>query len=220
MEKANTFNSYMSHIDADFFRQLCIGQGELHLYKKGESISKEGDIFPYWGYIESGIIKYTCRNVAEKKEYNTGFSFAGEFMADYPTCLYHIKSEISIQALTNCRVYICHSELLKEEFEKSIENQYIARIAAEQMCFQTYSRYTDLYRLTPEERYKQLIKRSPNLFQLIPVKEIPFYLKIIPIHMSGIRKSINWRKQIPTFIKKKSQRQSLSSNKRFIYLAK
>jgi len=29
-------------------------------YKKGEYISKEGDIFPYWGYIESGIIKYTC----------------------------------------------------------------------------------------------------------------------------------------------------------------
>lgn len=86
----DTFNSYISNIPIDFFKSLCLKYGSLHTYKKGEYISKEGDIFPYWGYIESGIIKYTCYNVTEKKEYNTGFSFAGEFMADYPTCLYNI----------------------------------------------------------------------------------------------------------------------------------
>jgi hypothetical protein len=132
--------------------------------------------------------------VTEKKEYNTGFSFAGEFMADYPACLYNIKSEISIQALTACRIYICHSERLKEEFERSMESQYIARIAAEQMCFQTYSRYTDFYRLTPEERYRQLIKRSPDLLQLISVKEVSSYLRITPTHMSRIRKMVSFDK--------------------------
>lgn len=115
-------------------------------------------------------------------------------MADYPTCLYNIKSEISIQALTACRIYICHSERLKEEFERSMENQYIARIAAEQMCFQTYSRYTDFYRLTPEERYRQLIRRSPDLLQLISIKEIPSYLRITPTHMSRIRKMVSFDK--------------------------
>lgn len=96
----DAFNTYMSNIPTDFFKSLCLKYGSAYTYKKGEYISKEGEIFPYWGYIESGIIKYTCYNVTEKKEYNTGFSFAGEFMADYPTCLYNIKSEISIQALT------------------------------------------------------------------------------------------------------------------------
>ena len=152
--KMDAFNTYMSNIPTDFFKSLCLKYGSAYTYKKGEYISKEGDIFPYWGYIESGIIKYTCYSVTEKKEYNTGFSFAGEFMADYPACLYNIKSELSIQTLTACRIYICHSERLKEEFERSMESQYIARIAAEQMCFQTYSRYADFYRLTPEERYR------------------------------------------------------------------
>lgn len=80
----DTFNTYMSNIPTEFFKSLCLKYGSAYTYKKGEYISKEGDIFPYWGYIESGIIKYTCYNVTEKKEYNTGFSFAGEFMADYP----------------------------------------------------------------------------------------------------------------------------------------
>ena len=192
--KMDAFNTYMSNIPTEFFKSLCLKYGSAYTYKKGEYISKKGDIFPYWGYIESGIIKYTCYNVTEKKEYNTGFSFAGEFMADYPTCLYNIKSEISIQALTACRIYICHSERLKEEFERNMESQYIARIAAEQMCFQTYSRYTDFYRLTPEERYRQLIKRSPDLLQLISVKEVSSYLRITPTHMSRIRKMVSFDK--------------------------
>lgn len=115
-------------------------------------------------------------------------------MADYPTCLYNLESEISICALTDCNIFICHSDILIKEFEKSFEELYMARIIAEQMFFQTYSRYADLYRLTPEERYKQLLKRSPYLFQLIPLKEIASYLKITPTHMSRIRKAITMNK--------------------------
>lgn len=65
--KMDAFNTYMSNIPTDFFKSLCLKYGSAYTYKKGEYISKEGDIFPYWGYIESGIIKYTCYNVTEKK---------------------------------------------------------------------------------------------------------------------------------------------------------
>lgn len=61
------FNSYISNIPFDFFKGLCLKYGSVHTYKKGEYISKYGNIFPYWGYIESGIVKYTCYNVREKK---------------------------------------------------------------------------------------------------------------------------------------------------------
>ena len=63
----DAFNTYMSNIPTDFFKSLCLKYGSAYTYKKREYISKEGDIFPYWGYIESGIIKYTCYNVTEKK---------------------------------------------------------------------------------------------------------------------------------------------------------
>ena len=68
------------------------------------------------------------------------------------------------------------------------ENQRIARIAAEQMFFQSYSRYLDLFRFTPEERYLQLLKKCPAILQMVSLKEIASYLKITPIHMSRIRR--------------------------------
>ena len=69
--------------------------------------------------IVSGVIKYTCINQTENKTYNVVFSFANEFISDYPNCLYDIKSELNIQAITPCRIYICSSELLLQEFEEN-----------------------------------------------------------------------------------------------------
>lgn len=62
------------------------------------------------------------------------------------------------------------------------------RTNAEQLFLQTYSRYLDLYRLTSEERYLQLLERCPEILQLVPLKEIASYLKITPTHMSRIRR--------------------------------
>jgi cyclic nucleotide-binding domain protein len=101
-----------------------------------------------------------------------------------------MKSELNIQALTTCKVYICSSVILKQLFEETIENQRVARIAAEQLFFQTYTRYLDMYRLTPEERYDKLLERYPEVLQFISLKEIASYLNITPVHMSRIRSKI------------------------------
>ena len=114
------FNSYMGNIDTDFFRELCLRNGELRYYKRNEFILREGEVGSFFGFIVSGVIKYTCINQTENKTYNVGFSFANEFISDYPNCLYNIKSELNIQAITPCRIYICSSELLLQEFEEQM----------------------------------------------------------------------------------------------------
>lgn len=99
-----------------------------------------------------------------------------------------MKSELNIQAIIPCEIYICSSAFLQQKFEENKESQRIARIAAEQMFFQSYSRYLDLFRFTPEERYLQLLKKCPAIFQMVSLKEIASYLKITPVHMSRIRR--------------------------------
>ena len=82
------FNSYMSNIDIDFFKELCLKHGELRHYKKNEFILHEDDVCSFFGFILSGVVKYSCTNRTENKPYNVGFSFPNEFIGDYPTCLY------------------------------------------------------------------------------------------------------------------------------------
>lgn len=184
------FNSYMYGIDTDFFKDLCLKEGELRHYKRNEFILREGEVWPYWGMLVSGIVKYTCANQTESKVYNVGFSFAGEFIADYPACLYGIRSELNIQTLTPCGVYLCPSEVLNVKFEEGKDSQRVARVVAEQLFLQSYSRYLDMFRLTPEKRYIQLLKRCPEILQMVALKEIASYLKITPTHMSRIRKTV------------------------------
>ena len=69
------FNSYMGNIDTDFFRELCLRNGELRYYKRNEFILREGEVGSFFGFIVSGVIKYTCINQTENKTYNVGFSF-------------------------------------------------------------------------------------------------------------------------------------------------
>ena len=159
----NNFNPYIKQIDTDALKELCIRHGQLSSFHKGEYLIREGDIYPYFGFIKTGIFKYVSINKAEKRLYNTGFAFPGEFVADYPACIYDMRSKTNIQALTQSEVYVCPSE-------------------------QTYSRYLDLYRLTPEERYLQLLRRCPDILQSVPLKEIASYLMITPTHMSRIRR--------------------------------
>lgn len=182
------FNSYMGNINTDFFKELCFKYGELRHYKKNEFILRKGDLWSFWGIVVSGVVKYTCINQTENKTYNVGFSFANEFIADYPTCLYNMKSELNIQTITPCEIYICSSEFVLQKFEETKESQRTARIVAEQLLFQSFSRYLDLFRFTPEERYLQLLERCPKILQMISLKEIASYLKITPVHMSRIRR--------------------------------
>ena len=158
----------------------------LTLTKAGRSMYQDAKYIIQYCH-DSVIRARNANNQTENKTYNVGFSFANEFISDYPNCLYDIKSELNIQAITPCRIYICSSELLLQEFEENKENQRIARIAAEQLFFQSYSRYLDLFRFTSEERYLQLLKKCPEILQMVPLKEIASYLKITPIHMSRIR---------------------------------
>ncbi len=181
----NNFNPYIKHIDTDALKELCIRHGQLSIFRKGEYLIREGDAYPYFGFVKVGVFKYVSVNKTENRLYNTGFVFPDEFVADYPACIYGMRSETNVQALTRSEVYVCPSERLTVLYGQQPD---IARINAEQLFLQTYSRYLDLYRLTPEERYLQLLRRCPDILQSVPLKEIASYLMITPTHMSRIRR--------------------------------
>lgn len=188
----NGFNSYIENIDTTFIKEICINNGELVHFRRNDYFVREKEVYPFIGFVYTGIMKYTCINIAENKVYNTGFAFSEEFVADYPTCLYDAPATTNIQAVTPCKVYVCSSHELLLHYEHQSEGQRKARLNAEQLFLQTYSRYLDIYRLTPEERYKELLKRCPDILQLISLKELASYLKITPVHMSRIRHKITF----------------------------
>ncbi len=186
------FNKYLKGADLNWVKEVCISKGRLIQYSRNEYFSRAGDVTAHVGYIKRGAFRYVCVNLPEKKEYSTGFAFEKEFLTDYPACIYQVPSEISIQAITPCEVYICDVQEILQIFNENTDAQMKARHNAERILFCVYQNYIDLYRKTPEERYKEIIGRCPEILQMLTLKELSSYLKITPITMSKIRRKITF----------------------------
>lgn len=70
-----------------------------------------------------------------------------------------------------------------------METQRLGRRIAETMFAEIYQRLLGFYCDTPEQRYQTLMKRCPDLQELITLKEIALFLGVTPETLSRIRKN-------------------------------
>lgn len=182
----------MKGADLNLIKEVCVHKGRLTRYSRNEYFSRAGEVAAQVGYIKRGTFRYVCVNPSEEKEYSTGFAFEKEFVTDYSACIYQVPSEISIQAITSCEAYVCNVREILQAFGENTDMQMQARENAERILFAVYRNYIDLYRKTPEERYKEIIGRCPELLQILTLKELSSWLKITPVTMSKIRRKITF----------------------------
>lgn len=184
----SNFNTYYENIDYVFWRSLCIKEGILRHYEKGQFSVEQGQVARYIGYIKSGTLKYVAY-AADGSERVVGLEFADEFVADFPFSLYGRKSRISIVAASPCEIY-CFST--KEVGVRMKSDEELYRIIAETnvALFDTiYTRYIELHTKSVQERYNELITKHDNIFSMFPLKDIASFLNITPTHLSRLRKT-------------------------------
>ncbi|MDE6278138.1 MAG: Crp/Fnr family transcriptional regulator [Muribaculaceae bacterium] len=186
--KSSYFNTYYENIDTDFWRNLCVEQGVLRQYDKGELFAEEGRIAKYLGYIKSGSLKYVVY-APDGTEKVVGLEFAGEFVADFPFSLYGKKSRVSIVAVTPCEIY-CISARDIGRLMKSDPGLYRIISESSMALFDTtYYRYIDLYIKSAKERYDELVEKHEEIFSIFSLKDIASFLNITPTYLSRLRKN-------------------------------
>jgi cyclic nucleotide-binding domain protein len=182
------FNSYIDRIDTDFWKSLCIGQGEMRRYEKGDKFISAGTVGRYIGYIKSGALKYVCL-ASDGTPHVVGLEFAGHFVCDFPGSLYRQKSRCSIIATVPCEIYCIPSSYIADRMPSDARLREIIEATTREIFCTLYDRHIDLYSKSPKERYDQLISNDPNLFSLFSLKDIASLLNITPTHLSRIRKN-------------------------------
>lgn len=48
---SNNFNTYIESPSAGYWRELCLREGELRHYQKGEEFFRTGHVARYFGYV-------------------------------------------------------------------------------------------------------------------------------------------------------------------------
>lgn len=185
----NNFNSYIESPSADFWRDLCLREGVLRHFDKGEDFFTEGQVARYFGYIKSGTLKYVTFG-DDGTEHVIGLEFAGEFVTDFPFSLRGQKARSSVVAETPCEIYCLSTVALGERMKTDPVLREMVMIGTEAVFSTVYDRYKDLHIKTPQQRYNDLISLHPDLFSLFPLKDIASFLNITQTHLSRLRKNI------------------------------
>ncbi|HMO37757.1 MAG TPA: Crp/Fnr family transcriptional regulator [Saprospiraceae bacterium] len=141
----------------------------------------------YMYFVLAGALRIYCVN-AQGEETCLGFSYTHSLAGSYPSLITGEPSVFYVQALSPCTLL----GMLWEDFVRIAETmpnlERCRRILAEQTLLGRMEREIELFTLTPAERYERVLKRSPQLFQLVPQKYIASYLGMTPETLSRIRR--------------------------------
>lgn len=186
---STNFNTYIDNIEFKFWRDLCINEGELKSFDKGEEFVSAGTPGQYIGYVKEGTLKYVTFS-ADGTGHVIGLEFAGEFVADFPFSIYRQKSRVSIIAVTPCEIYCIATSKVATLMSEDIRVKDIVMHSTEAVFATVYDRYVNQCTKSPQERYDELLSRHPDLFALFPLRDIASFLNITPTHLSRLRKKL------------------------------
>ena len=186
------FNPNTHHIDLSLLQDFCQQEGKTINYKKGERMECEGEPALWFGFVVEGCFKYTTRGISDGHEHITWFSFAGEFVGDYPNCLHNRPSQTTIEAMLPSRVSLINNGQLMKLYRKNVDTMEFRSIISEHLLSQARARYLDFHRTTPRERYELLLRRCPGIVEHLPLSAIASFLHITPKTISMIRHDITF----------------------------
>ena len=181
-------------LDLQELREFCEREGEEVTYRKGDQLEREGDPSRWFAFVTDGCFKYVNHS-SDDREHITWFSFAGEFVVDYPTFLYDRPSQTTIVAMMPSRIFRVTGEQVRQFFGQSMATMTLRAIIAEHILGQFRSRYLDLHCATPRKRYELLLQRCPGIVEHLPLNAISSFLCITPQMLSRIRKEITFNSQ-------------------------
>ncbi len=158
-------------------------------FKKGAFLCRNGQVENYLSIIAKG----TCRgfyNNKEGEEISVAFMFPNDFVSAYYSFLTKRPSLMAIQAVSATTIISISYADLNTLCDSYKTAERIGRLNAERIYRRKEEREIALLTMSAKERYLDLINRSPELLQKIPLKHIASYLGIKPESLSRIRKQL------------------------------
>ncbi|MEZ3558708.1 MAG: Crp/Fnr family transcriptional regulator [Duncaniella sp.] len=185
MAQFNQYDSLIGQLSA--IKDYCRENGRSCHYAKGETFVQQGLTGKFLGVVESGYFKYTVLT-ASGNEAVVGFAFEGEIVADFYNSYNCRPSEITIKAGADSSVLQIRMSEARGLVDATFEGNLSSINGV--LFSEIYSRYLELYRKTPTERYLDLINQCPQIMDIVSLKDLASYLLVTPVYLSRIRRNL------------------------------
>lgn len=159
-------------------------------YKKGEFYNLRGNVCTYLGFVVDGVFRSYTINEKAGEEKNVFLYSANGFVVPFKSFVNQIACDYHTQAMTDASIiFIRHTDLVSL-YSKSHQWEKFGRLLAQEAFNVTMTRIEGFLLKSPEERYLDLIKDHPDIFNNVPLYHISSYLGIQGPSLSRIRKRI------------------------------
>lgn len=162
-------------------------EGHTKTFSKGDFLIREGETERNIYFIESGLVRVFL--LSEFEEQTIRFGYHGSIINSLSSFIRNRPSEFYIDALRKTTVRILGKEVFQRLVNENPDNLRSYATMIEGLIAQQIEREIDLLTPSPTERLDRVLKRSPNLFQEVPLKYIASYLRMTPETLSRIRNS-------------------------------
>ncbi|MCB9252791.1 MAG: Crp/Fnr family transcriptional regulator [Flavobacteriales bacterium] len=158
----------------------------LKFFEKGEFYIEPGMVENHVTFINKG--GFRCFTISQDKETISGFCFENEYISEYESFLMRKASGSYIQSLEPTEVVMLHYDDVQFFYKKYSQFQQFGRIIAENFLIEMFNRNNEIMSFTPEQRYDEILAKTPDLIQRVPQYMIASYIGVTPEALSRIRK--------------------------------
>lgn len=154
-------------------------------FSKGQNVQAINHTCKTLYYVKKGVVRiYYFKEAIDITE---SFEFENAFVARAESLFTGNPSQKAIEAIEDTILIAIDSKKLFKLFDTHNDLERLFRKIIEASYVTTVNRIESLQFNTAEERYKALLKASPNVLKRIPLKYIASYLGITQVSLSRIR---------------------------------
>ena len=160
-------------------------------YEKGDYFNQHKNICTYLGFINTGTFRSYVIDDKTAEEKNVFLYSQNQFVVPFKSFINQTPCDYHTQAMTNASILYININDLLFLYKESHKWERFGRLMAQMAFHVTIERMESFIFKTPEERYLDLIKNHPDIFNSIPLYHISSYLGIQGPSLSRIRKRIS-----------------------------
>jgi CRP-like cAMP-binding protein len=162
-------------------------------FSKDDMILKSGKTCNEYYYLEDGYARAYTYDL-DGNDVTTAFYTSNQVICELFSFFKRVPSRENIQALSDCKTWYLTFDGLQEVFHSLVEFREFGRTILINSYAMLKQRMLSTLHETAEERYGNLLRTNPEIFQHAPLKQIASYLGITDTSLSRIRKEISKNK--------------------------
>ncbi|NVK64104.1 MAG: Crp/Fnr family transcriptional regulator [Flavobacteriales bacterium] len=158
--------------------------------EKKELLFKQGGVCTTTSFILKGSMRmfYLDKKGLEHVLY---FGFPDWWVSDIGSFYQHTPSLLNGQALERTELLISTYDKMEELFTEVPALERLFRVITQKNLAALQQRFLSTVSETADQRYLKLLKRAPNIEQLVPQHQIASYLGILPESFSRLKRQLH-----------------------------